>query len=158
VLSFVQSVFGALQGPAFMASVTMLVPDEKRDRANAIQQLTGPSSGIIAPALAGVLYAAVGVVGSIIVDLITLAAAFVVILAVNSPPPGETDEGRAHAATPMWRQVFVGLDYLWKRRALFWLVIYITFVNVIIGGVAVRLTPYLLARTGDEAQYGILMS
>ncbi len=53
VITFIQSVFGVFQGPAFQASITMLVPDDKRDSANAIQQITGPVAGIIAPAIAG---------------------------------------------------------------------------------------------------------
>ena len=45
------------KGPAFSASMTMLIPDDQRDRANAIQQLTSPAAGVIAPIFAGVLYA-----------------------------------------------------------------------------------------------------
>jgi MFS family permease len=44
-VSLLQAVFGVFQGPAFQASVTLLVPDEHRDRANAIQQVSGPAAG-----------------------------------------------------------------------------------------------------------------
>ncbi len=47
--------FGSFQFRAFMASVTMLIPNEHRDRANALQQLTEPMSGIIAPIIAAVI-------------------------------------------------------------------------------------------------------
>ena len=53
VLTVIQSIFSVFQGPAFDASVTMLVPDEHRDRANTIRQLTGPASGLIAPSSRG---------------------------------------------------------------------------------------------------------
>src|SRR5690348_6680633 len=36
------AVFAAVERPAFNASVAMLVPDNHRDRANAIGQMTGP--------------------------------------------------------------------------------------------------------------------
>lgn len=42
-VSLFQSLFGVFQGPAFQASVTLLVPDDQRDRANAIQQISGPA-------------------------------------------------------------------------------------------------------------------
>ncbi|HRF94283.1 MAG TPA: MFS transporter, partial [Aggregatilineales bacterium] len=35
VIVVIQSVFGVFQGPAFQASVTMLIPDDQRNRANA---------------------------------------------------------------------------------------------------------------------------
>ena len=57
--------------PAFQASVTLLVPEDKRDRANAIQQMSGPASGIVAPVLAGGVYALVGLSGAILIDLLT---------------------------------------------------------------------------------------
>src|SRR5689334_4312851 len=66
-VALIQSIFGVFQGPAFQASVTLLVPDGQRDRANAIQQVTGPAAGIIAPALAGVIYTLVGITGSIVI-------------------------------------------------------------------------------------------
>ena len=67
LVTFIQAIFGVFQGPAFSASVTMLVPEAQRERANAIQQMTGPTAGIVAPALAGVIYALGGVVGAILV-------------------------------------------------------------------------------------------
>lgn len=62
-VTFIGAIFGVFQQPAFQASVTMLIPDEQRDRANAIQQLTGPVAGMVAPAIAGFTFALIGVVG-----------------------------------------------------------------------------------------------
>ena len=45
LVTFVQSTFGIFQRPAFDASTTMLVPDEQRDRANAIRQDDAPGGG-----------------------------------------------------------------------------------------------------------------
>ena len=49
VVTLIQAIFGVFQSPAFTASVTMLIPDDQRDRANAIQQLTSPAAGVVAP-------------------------------------------------------------------------------------------------------------
>jgi DHA3 family macrolide efflux protein-like MFS transporter len=57
VIVMIQSIFSVFQGPAFMASMTMLVPEDQRPRANTIYQMAGPLSGIFAPAIAGVVYA-----------------------------------------------------------------------------------------------------
>jgi len=157
VVTFIQSVFGVFQGPAFTASITMLVPDDQRDRANAIQQMTNPAAGIVAPAIAGLVFAAVGVIGAIILDLITFAIAFGVVLAVHIPRPRKTDEGAALSGS-IWREMWGGLQYLWQRKALFTVMLFIMLLNFIFSAAGVLQTPYLLARLGDEALYGLAMS
>jgi hypothetical protein len=61
------------------ASVTMLAPDGHRDRANAIRQITGSAAGMIAPVVTGFVYALLGVVGVMVVDLLTFVVAIVVV-------------------------------------------------------------------------------
>ncbi|MBZ0303403.1 MAG: MFS transporter [Anaerolineae bacterium] len=155
-VTFLQSIFGVFQGPAFQASVTMLVPDEKRDSANAIQQVTGPVAGIIAPAVAGFIYALVGVTGAILIDLGTFVVAVLVVFFVHIPRPEISAEGRKMAGT-ITKEMFDGFRYLWQRRALFWLMGFSTLVNFLVGGVMALETPYLLARTADEATLGVLL-
>jgi MFS family permease len=71
VAAIIQAAFATVQEPAFAASMTLLVPDEQRDRANAIRQLTGPMAGIIAPVVTGLVYSLIGVVGVMAIDLTT---------------------------------------------------------------------------------------
>jgi MFS transporter, DHA3 family, macrolide efflux protein len=156
-VTFIQAIFGVFQGPAFQASVTMLIPDNKRDRANAIQQMTGPAAGIIAPAIAGFVFAAVGVIGAIIIDMVTFFVAVLVILSVQIPRPKQTAEGLALKGS-VWKEAWSGLRYLLSRRILFWMMFYVSLINLLFGGAMVLTTPYLLARTGDEAVLGVLLS
>ena len=156
VVTLIQSIFGVFQSPAFTASVTMLIPDEQRDRANAIQQLTSPAAGVVAPIFAGVLYAAVGLIGVIAIDLFTFAVAVIVVLLIHIPRPAQTDEGRAMQGS-MLAEAFGGLRFLWKWRSLFWLTFQLALVNFLFAGASILFTPYLLARTGSEAAYGTLM-
>ena len=156
-VSLWQAIFKVFQGPAFAASITMLVPDDHRDRANAIQQLSGPAAGIIAPTVAGLVFALVGVTGAIVIDLVTFAAAFIVVLNVHIPHPEQTEEGKAMAGS-VWKEALSGLRYLWVRRGLFILTVQIALLNFVVAGTAVLATPYLLARTGSEATLGILLS
>jgi MFS transporter, DHA3 family, macrolide efflux protein len=156
LVTFLSSIFGVFQGPAFQASVTLLVPDDKRDSANAIQQVTGPIAGVIAPAIAGVVYALVGVGGAIAIDLATFLVAVVVVFYARIPRPEQSAEGRAMQGS-IWKEMFDGFRYLWKRQTLFWIMIYSAFVNFLVGGVGALVTPYILARTGDEAALGVLL-
>jgi len=157
IVVFIQSIFGVFQGPAFSASVTMLIPDEQRDRANAIMQMTGPSAGIIAPVIAGLLFASVGVVGAIILDLTTFAIAVIVILAVKIPRPRKTQEG-AELSGSVWYEMLAGLRFMWQRKGLFWLIMSAMALNFVLNMSGVLMTPYILERTGSEAIYGIIMA
>ncbi len=156
-VTILSALFAMFQGPAFMASVTMLVPDEHRDRANAIQQLTWPTSGILAPVLAGGLFAMVGVVGVMTIDLVTFGIAMVVVLAVSIPHPEQSAEGRAMTPDKMWKEALVGLRFLWSKRMLFWLMISAAVANFLIGGALMMDTPYILTLTGSEAMLGIIL-
>jgi MFS family permease len=151
------SVFATLQRPAFQASVATLVPDSHRDRANAIGQMTAPAAGVVAPALAGMLYALVGVVGSIGIDIASFIAAIVVLVIVRIPRPAATPEGAA-MRTAVWRQVFDGFRYLAARPVLLGFCGYVSTVNFLTGVPMVLLTPYVLARTGSAQLFGAVLA
>jgi MFS transporter, DHA3 family, macrolide efflux protein len=155
-LSLAAALFAALERPAFQACVTMLVPDSHRDRANAIGQMTWPVAGVIAPTVAGMLYALVGVAGSIVIDIATFFAAIAVLAVVRIPHPAETAEGRA-MATSVWRQAFDGFRFLAARPALFGFCGYVSIVNFVANTVMVLLTPYVLARTGNAQLFGLVL-
>jgi DHA3 family macrolide efflux protein-like MFS transporter len=155
-LTFVAALFAALERPAFQASVAMLVPDSHRDRANAIGQMTGPTAGVIAPTLAGMLFAVIGVVGSISIAIVSFTAAIAVLAIVRIPRPTQTAEGLG-MRTPVWRQAFDGFRYLAGRPPLFGFCGYLVVVNFIANVALVLLTPYVLARTGSAQVFGVVL-
>jgi MFS family permease len=158
VVAFIQSVFAAFQSPAFMASVTMLVPDEQRERANAIMQLSSPLAGLIAPAVAGMLYALVQVTGVIVIDLITFFIAIGTMLLVHIPRPPQTDEGRK-AKGSMFKEMSIGFTYLWRHKALLVLMLFAALLNFLLNGMGALNTAYILERTEhSEAALGVLSS
>lgn len=158
LVAFIQAIFSVFQTPALNASVTMLVPDKHRVRANSIMQMQGPLSGLVAPAVAGMTYAFLGVIGSMIIDLLTFIVATVVILLVRIPNPPETAAGRALRGS-LFKEIFGGFTYLYAMRPLFWLVMTFTAVNLLFSAAGIVTLPYLLARTGgDHAAYGVISS
>jgi MFS transporter, DHA3 family, macrolide efflux protein len=151
------SLFTALAGPAFQASIAMLVPDSHRDRANAIGQMAGSAAGVIAPAAAGILYALVGVVGSISIDIATFAAAILVLAIVRLPRPAVSAEGLAMRSA-VWRQVFDGFRYMAARPVLLGFCGYVSIVNFLASAAEVLITPYVLARTGSAQLLGVVLA
>jgi MFS family permease len=156
VVSAVEAIFGSFQFPAFMASVTMLIPDKHRDRANALQQLTGPISGIIAPIIAALILSAVNVTGVMAIDLITFLVAVGVVLTVHIPRPAETAEGAAAKKESIWKEMAVGFQYLWSKRTLFFFAIYGTLINYPMRIIMILVTPYILSRTDSKVWLGTL--
>lgn len=152
-----QGICAMFQSPAKSASVTMLVPDSQRDRANAIQAMSFPLAGVIAPALAGVLYALVGITGVILVDLATFLVAVGVIFFIHIPQPQQSEESAA-AGGDWWAEWRGGLRFLWARPALLGLVLYLTALNFLLNGPLGLNIPYLMTRTGSESTTGAILA
>jgi MFS family permease len=155
-LTIVNSVCGAMEVPALQASVAMLVTDRHRDRANAIQQLSYPGAVMVAAALAGLLYAAVGVVGAIAADLVTFLAALAVLAVIRIPMPSRPRQRQD--VRGLWRQCVDGFRYLAGRPALLTLCVYISIVSATAGGFFWALmTPYGLDRLHATSVYGLVL-
>lgn len=157
VIVFVQGIFALFQGPAKNAAVTMLVPAGQRERANAVQEMVFPMAGVVAPAFAGLAYAAGGIATVVAVDMVTFLLAIAVIAALHIPDPRTTVEGLAIQGRP-WQQVAGALRFLQQRRGLLWLVVYGAALNFFLNGPLELTIPYLLAATGSEPLMGTLMA
>jgi hypothetical protein len=119
--------------------------------------MASPLAGIIAMALAGMLYAVVGVVGCILIDLATFLIAVSVLLSVEIPRAAKSAEGQAIAGD-IWSDAIAGFRYLWKRPPLMLISLWAMTVNFFLGVVLILETPYILARTGSEAALGIALA
>jgi DHA3 family macrolide efflux protein-like MFS transporter len=150
-----QSLFSTLQRPAFEASVSQLVPEAQRQRANAILQMGKPASLLISSALTGLLYVAIGVVGIFGIDLISFLVAVVTTLLVRIPTPLRT-QGESPARQSMLKEWGAGLHFLWSRRPLFIIVVLGAVIGFLISSAYALTTPYVLARTGSEITLGLI--
>ncbi|HLM68669.1 MAG TPA: MFS transporter, partial [Longimicrobium sp.] len=139
----VTAVCGAFQGPAYGASLSMLVPPEHRARANGLMQ-TGQALAIIAPVLAAGLVATIGVGGVIAIDLATFAFAVTTLFVVRIPRP-EVSAAGAAARGSLRREAMFGWEYLKARRPLLWLTLLFAFFNFFISISAVLVQPLILS-------------
>jgi MFS family permease len=154
-LTAAQAAFAALQGPAFQASTTLLVPDAQRDRANAAQMIAGPTAGILGPAVTGVLYAAIGVTGAIVTDIVSFILAAFVLAVVQIPQPPRSAAGSAPTDSFV-TQLLAGFRYLFARRPILELCIFFSSINFLANLSFALLTPYTLGRVNDTAQLGLV--
>lgn len=105
--------FGYFQGLAFSTSQSLLVPKQHYIRVGAMGSMQTFGSGVLAPALAGVLYPIVGLRGILIIDLMTFSVALATLARVQIPQPSPV----GHAENP-WQQLTFGFRYLIQRPSL----------------------------------------
>jgi MFS family permease len=156
-VALAQGTCAMFQGPAKDASTTMLVPENQRERANAIQAMSFPLAGVVAPALTGVIYVAVGIGGVILIDLLTFLIAVYAVYRIRIPNPTRSEEGESAQGTMLqeWRG---GLRFLWARPALLGLVLYFTAMNFLLNGPLELALPYTITITGSETLSGLILA
>ena len=156
-VALAQGTCAMFQGPAKDASTTMLVPENHRERANAILAMSFPLAGVVAPALAGVIYVASGIGGVILIDLLTFLIAVYAVYRIHIPNPARTEEGRSVQGSILqeWRG---GLNFLWARPSLLGLVLYFTAMNFLLNGPLELVLPYTITITDSEAMSGLILA
>jgi len=85
-----------------------------------------PLASVLAPVLAGLLYAPIGLPGIILVDLVTFAIAVAgTVLSPISVVAGRHEvDGAASDENRLWKQTLQGFAYISRRKGLFALVIF----------------------------------
>ncbi|MEO0537487.1 MAG: MFS transporter [Cyanobacteria bacterium P01_A01_bin.123] len=122
-------------------------------------QLSG--SYIVAPAIAGSIYAITGLRGILVIDLVTFAIAIATLSLVAIPQPRQTEHlpHQSAASETVLQQLTFGIRYLWQRPNLRTLLSFFLISNFIDSASFSLLPPMVLARSGsDAAMVGTLFS
>ncbi|MFL7807975.1 MAG: MFS transporter [Anaerolineae bacterium] len=155
VANVVSSALGSFQQPAYMASITLLVPKQHLGRASGLGQLSDALSRILAPTLAGFLVVTIQVQGVILIDFVTFLFAVGTLLAVRIPRPEVTEEGRAGRGSLLRESAF-GWIYIKARPGLLWMLILFACINLALGFQNVLFTPLILSFSTPAAMGAIL--
>ncbi|MCB1162425.1 MFS transporter [bacterium] len=155
VASALGATMGAFQGPAYQASVTLLVPKEQYGRASGMAQMGQALAGVLSPLLAGVLLVTIGVTGVLLIDLGSYFIALGTLLAVRIPSP--VAERVSAAATSIWREAREGWRAIADRRGLRDMLLLFALLNFLLGMVNALGAPLLLSFL-DPAKLGGVLS
>jgi len=132
---------GALQGPAFIAAASTLVPRHLLVRTNSLSHTTGTTIGMVGPILAGFLIGRISYHGVILIDSCTFFIAFLSVLMVRIPRPPVT----AAESRPFWHDAHIGWRYIRQRPGLLSLLTMFSISNFGLGIVQALLTPLILS-------------
>lgn len=153
----INGLFGYIQGLAYAASLTLIVPKKHYARATALGSVQMSGSYVLAPALAGALYAATGLTGVLSIDIATFGIAMASLALVKIPQPLIPE--RPTKQKTSWSTLTYGLKYLWCRPSLmallsFWVV------NSLIGSTVFAILPAMvLARSNNNpVVWGMLLA
>lgn len=138
------SIFSAFQEPAYMASITMLVPKKDLSRANGMVQMSQALEMVITPVLAGLLFVAIGLTGILVIDFVTFLVAVGALLIVRIPQPELTSHEDKKSS--VWSDAAFGWNYLKARPGLFSLLWYFAMVNFLLNWAGVLTGPMILSR------------
>jgi MFS family permease len=144
----------AFQGPAFSAASTVLLPKELYGRASGLRSMADDGARILAPFLAGIVMAWVGLSAVLFVDVATFAVAVLTLVVIRVPDI----RGQQSEAPHFWREMGVGFDYIRQRSGLLGLTLHFTVVNFFAALTYFGVLPaMILARTGgDEVALGLV--
>ena len=148
-LTLVSAAFGTLQWPAFMAAITLLIPQKNLGRANGLVQLGQAASEILSPALAGVLMAPIGLEGVILIDVTTFVFAVGTLLLVRLPRPASGAKNAPETGS-LWRDLSFGWRYIFARPGLRGLLLFFAAVSFLWGMVGALIVPLILSWTSGD--------
>lgn len=147
LVQFLSGAFEAFQSPAYTAATTLLLPKTHYARASGLRSLAESGAQVLSPVLAGLLLVWLGIVGIMLIDLVTFAMAIITLLVVHVPSPTNTNV----AQHDFWREMGTGFRYLRHRPGLMGLTLAFTGMNFFAALTYFSTLPaMILARSGGD--------
>jgi len=148
--------FAQLQGLAYQASLSLIVPEQHYTRASSMGMMIFYSPQILSPALAGVLYPTLGLTGIVAIDLATFAIALLTLLSAQIPPNPPPVHPSTH---PPIHTLTIGLRHILSDRHLITLLLLTSAFWFMHELADTLVNPLILARTdGNTAALGSVAS
>ncbi len=146
----------AFQGPAYSASVPLLVPKKRLGNINGLIQLSAAMPRVVAPLLAGFLVTLINIWGIFVVDFVTFLIAAGALMLVRIPKPEPSAEGAA-ARGSLLREATRGWSYLRMRPGLLAILGFFAVCFFSIGIINVA-APTLILSFASEKALGTVLS
>lgn len=152
-VSFLSSALSTFQGPAFMASLPMLVEKKDLQRANGMFQLVNAAQSLIAPVLAGALYPLLKLQGLLIIDFISFFAAIGTIAMVPIPQKRLTNEEHSPILRTVFQDFKESFAVLRRQNSLLFYIMIFSLLNFLANIAIILIGPMVLS-TYNSAIYG----
>ncbi len=169
IAAFVSGTFQGFQWPAYSAAISTMLEKKHYTRANAMLETAGSASGIFAPMIAGALIGPLGamirttfdptfvanlgnkpgLLGLLVIDLLSAAFAIGTLLFVSIPQPERTAAGEQARGNFLHEAAF-GFKYIFKQPSLLGLQTVFLIGNFFSALAFAVYAPMILARSGSN--------
>ncbi|MGG6298345.1 MFS transporter [Leptolyngbya sp. AN02str] len=146
--------FGNIQSLTYSTLVPLIVSKQHHARASSLGTIVSYAAGILSPALAGLLYPRVGLLGITAVDMGTFAIAMVTLFLVPIPQTTRRLQPSPDSPQPQnpWQEATFGFRYIAAQPSLLAMVVVMSSFAFLHQMGEVLYQPMILARTGGNAQ------
>lgn len=169
IIVLVNSTFSVFKAPALQATIVILVPTEKLQTANGMNQITDALQTLVAPLVAGILYLVIGLKGIILIDFITFFAAlgtltFIPAVYFNGDREAQGENGEVEknkdekSVLSLVGKSLEGFRFIKERKGLMAMMCFFAVVNFFLNLSMVLLTPLALSFSNSAALGTIQMA
>jgi MFS transporter, DHA3 family, macrolide efflux protein len=150
------SAIETFQWPAEASSISVLVHKDQLGQANGLFSISSGVTDLAAPILGGILVTQIGIVGVVLLDLVSFAFEFITLNLIRIPRPTQSAEGSSMKSVGILEQAKDGFRFILERPGLLSLLVTFSGVNFIGGMIGELQAPLILARTGSSSILGIV--
>lgn len=143
----ISSIFSALTEPAFKATISDLLDESDYSRANGILQLAGSAKFLIAPIVAGFLFARTSLETLLILDVLTIIPTILITLEIRKSIPSHSVSAEKSSLLSEFRD---GANVIFHDRAMTMLMISATAMTFFIGSIQILNGPLILSFADSE--------
>lgn len=154
----IEAILATIYFPAENALLPMLVPEQDRPTANALNALNDNIARIVGPFLGVALYAWIDIRGAALANLVSFSVAAILIGLVVTPP---TERNDPHSAEhpPLLSSMREGIGYVWRSPMLRTLFLIQILVSTADGPLTAMLTPFIRRTVdGSAGDVGLILS
>ena len=150
-------------GPAFQASIPVVVGKEDLVRVNSMIQTAGSTLGLMVPGISGLILAVAGVGASIMFNAVSYLIAALSLLFISFPSPRASSTQNS-----VIRDALQGMRFVFSHRLLLPMLVYAALINLTLAPVSIALPllvvnkigggPALLGLFGSFRNAGVLLA
>lgn len=152
ILNAVNGLMNTVQQPASDVASTLLTPKEHYQKTSGMRSFSNSLVSILTPVFASAMVGFAGVESVIAFDLITFAAAFLVLLLFIKIPETENEQVKSESLLQTAKD---GLSYLKTNKGIWWLIMSMAAINFIASIYEAALSPMILS-VANETALGIV--
>ena len=156
-------VVSTAHGPAFQASIPVVVGKQDLVQVNSLIQTAGSTLGLMVPGISGLILAVAGVGASIMFNAVSYLIAALSLMFVSFPSPRASSTQHS-----VLRDAVQGMRFVFSHRLLFPMLIYAALINLTLAPVSIALPllvvnklgggPALLGIFGSFRNAGVLLA